>query len=129
MNISDYKKAQCLEENFNTAVNYRYSRSISGEPLKVFQELCKTYNIHLNINCNECVFNALKKLGQMYFSFQESLKQEEHTSDPVIPAQATPTVAEDKPTEVQEPEIIEPDPEPETVAPEAKTKKPKQEKK
>ena len=100
MTNQDFNKAKILERYFNTALHFNYVSSITGDALKVFRELCAAYGIQLNINCNGCVYNAIRQLAKMYYDKEEEIKQEllnfENVSEPTEPNEEAPKTEKPK---------------------------------
>lgn len=87
------------EKQFNQAV---YGKYLRAQPQSYYSDLvkvCGEVGIHINLNCPSCVFNAVSKLGNMYF---EAVKKSEQQI-PVQPADADSSVLSDKPDKSEEP--------------------------
>lgn len=80
LKIEDINYLSQFEEHFRMIEQSNYCRNIPSHKrrklLMIYLEL--GYEHSGNINCSECVYSLLEKLGKLYFTALERLKKKEN---------------------------------------------------
>ena len=107
LSTEQFEKAKTYEYQFSTAINGRYLRA---QPTAFYSDLvilCNELNIHINLNCPQCLLTAVSKLGSLYLSDKAEMEAEVQKSEDATPQKSEtpdePEKSEEKPAKPTKP--------------------------
>ena len=71
MTKEQHTKLVKYEQIFRTAIDSNYYRSMDSRFAADFISACRELNVYINTGCPQCVLNALKTMGKLYFDYKE----------------------------------------------------------
>ena len=84
------------EKQFRTAVYSRYLRAMPVSFYDDFIKIAKEQGVRVNLNCGECMLNAVSTIGRLYFAQKADIPVPSDSSE--LPVDNTPCLPVNKPT-------------------------------
>lgn len=71
MNKEQHTKLVKYEQIFRTAIDSNYYRAMDSRFAADFIAMCQELHVYIKPSCPQCVLNALKTMGKLYFDYKE----------------------------------------------------------
>ena len=84
------------EKQFRTAVYSRYLRAMPVSFYDDFIKIAKEQGVRVNLNCGECMLNAVSTIGRLYFAQKSEIPVPTDSSE--LPVDNSPCLPVDKPS-------------------------------
>ena len=75
MNKEQHEKLVKYEQIFRTAIDSNYYRAMDSRFAADFISMCRDLNVYIKPSCPQCVLNALKTMGKLYFAYKEPVEE------------------------------------------------------
>lgn len=75
MNKEQHTKLVKYEQIFRTAIDSNYYRAMDSRFAADFIAMCQELHVYIKTSCPQCVLNALKTMGKLYFEYKEPVEE------------------------------------------------------